>query len=161
MEQTDGCTALAITPSHHQNTHVFAHGRKNMNDIFNKYVCSASHMSPELHFQNVWRELWMYKCTGAFLWWCHQMETFSALLAICAGNSPVNSPPKGQWCGALMFSLICIWINSWVNNREVSDSRCHCAHYDVTVMLCPPQLGGGQKIAKLYGPVANLKWLSL
>ena len=48
--------ALAITPSHHQNTHVFAHGRKNMNDIFNNYVCSASHMRPELHFQNVWRE---------------------------------------------------------------------------------------------------------
>ena len=23
-------------------------------------------------------------------WWCHQMERFSALLAICAGNSPVN-----------------------------------------------------------------------
>ena len=22
-------------------------------------------------------------------WWCHQMETLSALLAICAGNSPV------------------------------------------------------------------------
>ena len=22
-------------------------------------------------------------------WWCHQMETFSALLALCAGNSPV------------------------------------------------------------------------
>ena len=22
-------------------------------------------------------------------WWCHQMETFSVLLAICAGNSPV------------------------------------------------------------------------
>ena len=24
-------------------------------------------------------------------WWRHQMETFSALLAICAGNSPVSS----------------------------------------------------------------------
>ena len=24
-----------------------------------------------------------------FTWWCHQMETFSALLAICQGNSPV------------------------------------------------------------------------
>ena len=24
-------------------------------------------------------------------WWCHQMETFSTLLAICAGNSPVSS----------------------------------------------------------------------
>ena len=23
-------------------------------------------------------------------WWCHQMETFSALLALCAGNSPVT-----------------------------------------------------------------------
>ena len=52
------CTPLAITPSHHQNTHVFAHGRKNMNDIFNNYVCSASHMRPELHFQNVWHEPW-------------------------------------------------------------------------------------------------------
>ena len=42
--------------SHQQNTHVFADGRKNMNDIFNNYVCSASHMRPGLHFQNVWRE---------------------------------------------------------------------------------------------------------
>ena len=25
-----------------------------------------------------------------FTWWRHQMETFSALLAICAGNSPVS-----------------------------------------------------------------------
>ena len=24
-----------------------------------------------------------------FPWWRHQMETFSALVAICAGNSPV------------------------------------------------------------------------
>ena len=26
---------------------------------------------------------------------------------------------NGQWHGALMFSLICAWINGWVNNREV------------------------------------------
>ena len=45
--------ALAITPSHQQNTHDFADGRKNMNDIFNNYVCSTSHMSSGLHFQNV------------------------------------------------------------------------------------------------------------
>ena len=31
------------------------------------------------------------------------METFSALLALCVGNSPVNSPHKGQWRGVLMF----------------------------------------------------------
>ena len=34
-----------------------------------------------------------------------------------------NSPHKGQWCGALMFSLICVWINGWVNNREAGDLR--------------------------------------
>ena len=50
-------------------------------------------------------------------------------------RSPVNSPHKGQWRGALTFSLICAWINGWVNNREDSDSRRHSIHYDVTVML--------------------------
>ena len=30
-------------------------------------------------------------------------------------RSPVNSPHKGQWRGALMFCLICAWINGWVN----------------------------------------------
>ena len=50
-------------------------------------------------------------------------------------RSPVNSPHKGQWCGALMFSLICAWINGWVNNREAGDLRRHRTHYDVTVML--------------------------
>ena len=50
------------------------------------------------------------------------------------GPSPVNSPHKGQWCGALMFSLICAWINSWVNNWDAGDLKHHCAHYDVTIM---------------------------
>ena len=31
-----------------------------------------------------------------------------------------------------MFSLICIWINGWVNNREPGDLRRYRAHYDVT-----------------------------
>ena len=49
-------------------------------------------------------------------------------------RSPVNSLHKGQWRGALMFSLICAWINGWVNNREAGDLRRHRGHYDVTVM---------------------------
>ena len=48
--------------------------------------------------------------------------------------SPVNSPHKGQWHRAWMLSLICTWINGLVNNCEVGDLRCHCAHYDITVM---------------------------
>ena len=49
-------------------------------------------------------------------------------------RSSVNSPHKGQWRGALMFSLICVWINGWVNNRETCDLRRYRAHYDVIVM---------------------------
>ena len=44
------------------------------------------------------------------------------------------SPHKGQWLGALMFSLICALINGWVSNRKASDLRRHRAHYGVTVM---------------------------
>ena len=92
------------------------------------------------------------------------METFSTLLAICAGNSPVpgesimtlsngnkhilrywpfmweisrpsvNSPHKGQWLGTLMFYLICAWSNSSVNNHDAGDLRHHRPHHYVTVM---------------------------
>ena len=66
--------------------------------------------------------------------WRHQKETFSVLLAFCAGNSPATGglPSQGQCCGALIFSLICAWINGWANNRDL---RRHRAHYDVIVML--------------------------
>ena len=47
---------------------------------------------------------------------------------------PVKSPYKGQWRRALVFSLLCDWINGWVNNGEAGDLRRHRAHYDVTVM---------------------------
>ena len=49
-------------------------------------------------------------------------------------RSPVNFPHKGQWRGALMFSLIYAWINDWVNNREAGDLRRQHGHYDVIVM---------------------------
>ena len=54
-------------------------------------------------------------------------------LPLC--RSLVNSPHKGQWRRALMFSLICAWINGWINNREAGDLRCQHAHCDVTLMI--------------------------
>ena len=51
-------------------------------------------------------------------------------------RSPVNSPHKGQWRGALMFTLICARIKGWVNNCEAGDLRRNRAHYDVIVMFC-------------------------
>ena len=42
-------------------------------------------------------------------WWRHQMETFSALLALCAGNSPVAGEFPAQrpvtWSFDVFFSL--------------------------------------------------------
>ena len=49
-------------------------------------------------------------------------------------RSPVNSPHKGQWRGALMYFFICAWINGWVNNGEAADLRRHRTHYDATIM---------------------------
>ena len=68
--------------------------------------------------------------------WLHQMETFSHYWPFVRGihRSPMNSPYKGQWCRALMFSLIWAWTNCSVNNRDAGDLRRHHTHYDVTVM---------------------------
>ena len=108
-------------------------------------------------------------------WWRHQMETFSALLALCAGNSsvPVNSPHKGQWRGALMFSLICVWINGWVNNPEAGDLRRYRAHYDVTGTVTGwwssfslPTAGFGvintkRLLANFFSRIRDCDWLML
>ena len=99
------------------------------------------------------------------------MKKKSALLAICGGIhwSPVNYPHKGQCRGALMVSLICAWINGWVNNGESGDLRCHRSHYDVTVkiycmgdgasvnLVKPRHTGGSKKYYISWKYCVNLK----
>ena len=70
-------------------------------------------------------------------WWRHQMETFPCYWPFLWGihRLPVNSPHKGQWRGALMLSLICAWINSWVSNNKAGDLRRHRTHHDVSGMF--------------------------
>ena len=41
---------------------------------------------------------------------------------------------KGQLRVALMLSLIYVWTNDWVNNKDTGDLRRYRAHYDVTIM---------------------------
>ena len=60
-------------------------------------------------------------------WWRHQIEAFFALLALCAGNSPVTGEFPTQKASD-------VELNDWVNNREAGDLRRHRAHYDVMVM---------------------------
>ena len=65
------------------------------------------------------------------------MATFSALLALCAGNSAITGELPSQRPVARSFDIffICAWINGWANNREAGDLRRHRAHYDVIVMM--------------------------
>ena len=90
-------------------------------------------------------------------------------------RSPVNSPHKGQWRGALMISLICAWIKDWLNNGEAGDSRSYSAHYDVTVMwinveyqfvrfICIHSRAISQRVCKLVSCIIRskiilLKWM--
>ena len=64
------------------------------------------------------------------------METVSALLALCVGNSPVTGEFPSQRPVTRSFNVffdLCLK-NSWVKNREAGDLRRHRAHYDVIVM---------------------------
>ena len=67
-------------------------------------------------------------------------------------RSPVNFPHKGQWRGALMFSLIYVWINDWANNREAGDLRRQHGHYDVIVM-CVLDAGVKERQGQLINTV--------
>ena len=58
-----------------------------------------------------------------FSWWVIKWMHFLRYLQFVRGNHrfPLNFPQKGQWRGALMFSLICVWINGWKNIGEAGD----------------------------------------
>ena len=79
-----------------------------------------------------WFRIHVWFSHGDVIKWKHFPRYWPFLRGIY--RSSVNSPPKGQCRGALMFSLICVWINGWVNNREAGDFRRYRAHYDVIVI---------------------------
>ena len=70
-------------------------------------------------------------------------------------QSPVNSPHKGQWHGALVFSLVCPWINGWVNNRKAGDLRCHGTDYDVIVVVFYSSIIGDTLLLIYQSPVTT------
>ena len=61
--------------------------------------------------------------------------------------SPLSSRHRGQWCRALIYSLIPVWANSWANNRDARDLRCLLAYYDIIVML--PWIICGDRFSRL------------
>ena len=47
------------------------------------------------HLETEESSFWRY-FSNCWAWWCHQMETFSALMALCEGNSPVTGEFPSQ-----------------------------------------------------------------
>ena len=115
--------------------------RKGRADIdLTRYMVSAVSTHDDVikwkHFSRYW----------PFVWGIHR--------------APANSPRKGQWRRALMFSFTCVLIKSWANNREAGDLRRHGDYHDVTVMwdhMCWTQILTARVV---YGIFA-VKWESL
>ena len=60
----------------------------------------------------------LVSCDSIMTWGRHETEAFSALLSLYEGihRTPVNTPHKGQWRVALMFSLI--WTEQSTDSPE-------------------------------------------
>ena len=89
----------------------------------------------------------MEECPCA--WWRHQMETFSALLAICAGNAPVTGEfpriPHTKASDAELWYFFDRCLNKWSSKQSwcwwfETQSRplwrhCNAKHYSGTMNL--------------------------
>ena len=75
-------------------------------------------------------------CFPVHAGWRHQIETFPRYWPFMRGmhRLRMDSPHKGQWCGGLMFCLMCAWTNDGANNPVASDLGRHLANRDVIVM---------------------------
>ena len=85
---------------------------------------------------NLFKILNIHPITGPYMMTSSNGNIFRVTGPLCGKfTGPGEFPHTGQWRGALMFSLICVWINGWVNNREAGDSRRNRGHCDVIVMM--------------------------
>ena len=102
----------------------------------NKMVSQSSYAHPLLVRWNFCVESGTINHNLSITLWRHQMEHFPRHWPFVRGihRWSLDSPYKGEWRRALMFSLICAWTNGWTNNWDASDLTRHRTHYYVTVM---------------------------
>ena len=76
------------------------------------------------------------RCNAEELLRRREIKAYSALPDLCVGNPPVTDGFRSQRPGTRSFDVFfdLHLTMGWANNREHSDSGCHRAHYDVTVM---------------------------
>ena len=109
------------------------------------------------HSRTFRRHVFLWSVANMSPWWRHQIETFSASLAICAGNSPVTGEFPTQ---RPVTRSSDVFFDLRLNKRLSKQSwgwwfETHRAHYDVTLMspylvdhfeCCHPTIGNGLKI---------------
>ena len=101
------------------------------------YLERRNHNIALSHRYYVAFQLTQINCIGAMVT-SSNGNIFCVTGPLCAeftGHRWINSPHKGQWCEAFAISLICVWPNVWVNNRNAGNLRRHRAHYDVTMTM--------------------------
>ena len=95
--------------------------------VFTTRTCSALSWQVMLMVVNI-LGLWVQT------WWRHKMETFFALLSLCAGNSPVTGESPSQRPVARRIDVFFDLCLNKRLSRDAGDLRRHSAHYDVIVM---------------------------
>ena len=76
-------------------------------------------------------------CMFFWTWWRHQVDIFSALLDLCAGNSPVTGEFPAQRPVTRIFDVFFdLRLNKRMSKTTVRLRR-HRGHIDVTVMMHP------------------------
>ena len=95
-------------------------------------------------------------------WWRHQMETFSALLALCAGNSPVTGEFPSQRPVTRSFGVsFHLHLNKWLSKQSwgwwsETPSRPLWRHYNGTWLMRPSCIISLQGFARKSN---RLAWL--
>ena len=118
------CAAFRFIGQCCRATRLYEYGTYGVLSIFSEFLTMYSPITRG--------DVWVLFCHDNVIKWKYFPRHWPFVRGI--HRWPVNSPHKGLWRRALMFSLICAWIRGWVNNREAGDLRRHRAHCDVTVM---------------------------
>ena len=134
MNMNIGCIGTITTYRAHFWNHTWDDGTLATWMVAHLSLCGRCKTVPQK-----WKNFWCLVTTNQGIWHAcrrHQMEAFSALLALCAGNSPVTGEfPSQQAEKRSLDAFFDLRLtNGLVNNRDAGGLRCHLGHYDVTVM---------------------------
>ena len=100
--------------------------------LYYKIICNFKQHSKWLYYRIIWYSskcsdsethisvsLMWFRVYDVTEWWRHQMETFSALLAICAANSPASGEFPAQRPMTRSFDVsFDLCLNKWLRKQS-------------------------------------------